>query len=93
MTARSRWVIGGSAIVLVIVAVAFLGPRGAGIRCKLVDTSRECYRSCCIRLPRKSRGGFGNHASRGGCGWHPEGRLRERRSVCKERDLTWRDRL
>src|SRR5437764_2163070 len=58
---------------------------GAGAR----DTFRCCWCDCCVCLPRKGRGGFGNHAGRGGRGWHPEGRLRERRSVRKKRNVTW----
>jgi len=44
MTARSRWGIGGSAIVLVILAVAFSGTTRNRIRCKLANSP--------IALPR-----------------------------------------
>jgi len=36
------------------------------------DRLRECRRDGCLRLPRKSRGRFGNDAGRGCRGWHPE---------------------
>jgi len=87
MTARGRWAIGGSAMVVVIVAAAFLGTT----RNRNSVQARGYLLKALSRLlrlpPPKGRGSFGNHAGRRCCRWRPKGRLRERRSVCKKRTL------
>jgi len=65
MTARSRWGIGGSAIALVIVVVAFSGTSGTGIRCKPVGYPPITLPRPSHSPPRKSRGSFGNYTDRG----------------------------
>jgi hypothetical protein len=90
MTARNRWVIGGSAIVLVIVVVAFLGTtrNRNSVQARGIPFGRAAA-TVAFASPGRVEGASETTQR----GWCPEGRLRERGSVRKKRDLAWRDRL
>ena len=82
MTARSRWGIGGSAIFLVIAAVAFLGSTRSrnSVQARGIP-SDSATATVVFCFPWKGRRRLGNHAGGSCCRRRSKGRVRERRSV------------